>query len=106
VEDKAMIPKPKDKPAGKVKLTKPMETVLRLMASGWKLGSFAGYILGGRPWLHKGGIGRGGETIKTNQSTVHALWIRRLIVQNYYKFPIATYSLTPLGRRALKESSK
>ena len=101
-----MTPKPKDKPAGKVKLTKVMKSVLHLMASGWELGSSVGTLMGGPPWLQKGGIGRGGETIDSNQNTVHALYIRKFIVQKRYKFPTATYSLTPLGRRVLKESSK
>ena len=99
-----MTPKPKDKPAGKVKLTKAMKAVLGLMASGWGLGAGSG-IMAGRPWLQKGGIGRGGETINTNWNTVAALGFRKLIKQ-HYKFPTATFSLTPLGRRALKESSK
>ena len=101
-----MTPKPKDKPAGKVKLTKQMKAVLYLMGSGWELGSSNSMLMAGPPWLQKGGIGRGGETTKTNQNTLHALWTRKLIVVKRHNFPTAIYSLTALGRSALKESSK
>lgn len=88
------------KPAGKVKLTKQMKAVLSLMGSGWEL-SVGTSSMGGPPRLQR----RGRESIYTNRKTVQGLWDRQLIVQNY-GFPTATYSLTPLGRRALKESSK
>ncbi|MCB7130196.1 MAG: hypothetical protein J3T61_11735 [Candidatus Brocadiales bacterium] len=90
------------KPTGKVKLTKPMKTVLRLMGSGWELGSGTG-SMDGPPFLQKGGVGYGGDTAKTNWNTIGGLLDRKLIVQ-HYKFPTATYSLTPLGHRALKVS--
>ena len=100
-----MNPKPsQDKPAGKVKLTKVMKSVLHLMASGWELGSDT-TSSGSAPWLQLGGIGRGGRTVNTNWNTVAGLLNRKLIRQ-HYKFPTATYSRTALGRRALKESSK
>ena len=92
------------KPTGKVRLTKLMKTVLRLMGSGWELGSGTGNM-DGPPFLQKGRVGYGGKAAKTNWNTVVGLLDRKLIVQ-HYKFPTATYSLTALGRRVLKESSK
>ena len=93
-----MTPKRKDKPAGKVKLTKLMKTVLRLMGSGWEL-RVSTSLHGGPPRMQKDG----GDSRGVSRKTVDALWDRKLLVQ-HYKFPTATYSLTTLGRRALKES--
>lgn len=92
------------KPAGKVKLTEYMKAVLRFMNSGWELGSGTG-SQDGPPFLQKGKVGYGGDSTNTNWNTIAGLLNRKLIKQ-HYKFPTATYSLTPLGRRALKESSK
>ena len=93
-------PKPaQDKPAGKVKLTKAMAALLQLMGSGWEL-RLSVTTSGGPPWL-----GRGREMFHTNRNTVDGLSRRKMITQ-HYEFPTVTYSLTPKGRRALKESSK
>ena len=81
------------KPTGKVRLTKAMKAVLHLMGSGWELGSGTG-SMDGPPFLQKGRVGHGGESINTNHNTLHALWTRKLIVVRHHNFPTDIYSLT------------
>ena len=101
-----MIPKPQDKPAGKVKLTKPQLKVLKRV--GIK-GQTLAYASGdgrscGSAWF------LGDILFRVASSTLWSLISERLIAADRptKKTPwYATYySITPLGRRALKESSK
>jgi len=83
-------------------LSKIQKDVLKLMASGWELGSTCG---GRGPYIHdlqKGGQGKGGQTKKVNANTIDSLHKNKLIISKY-GFPTSTYSLTYLGKQIAKE---
>lgn len=65
--------------------------VLAKMADDWQLGYSCG--IDGRPWLQKGGCGRGGPTAKVSFATFRALRDAGLIVKDTYKYPTHTYRL-------------
>lgn len=102
-----MTPKPaQDKPAGKVKLTKAQLRVLRRVA---RSGETLVYAAGdgrscGRAWFLRD------IRVRVASSTLWSLVSERLIKADLATkktpFYATYYSITPLGRRALKESSK
>ena len=99
-----MTPKPKDKPAGKVKLTETQLEVLRLLEkySDTYLHETISYYLESRD----GTRNRFQYHEAYKPSTVAVLKRHKLIARGEGKIGWRQYRITPLGRRALKESSK
>ena len=92
-----MTPKPKDKPAGKVKLTK--WKVLRCMSKG---GLIYTHRSGYSPHRTYYTLSHGGG----EDTQVHHGVFRALLSQGHIMPHLAHHDISPGGRRALKESSK
>ncbi len=73
------------------KLTSLQQEIMDLIAQGWELGSSAG--LGGRCWIQKGGLSKGGESKNVSSSTVHTLEYLGYIERGESHFPTLHYRL-------------
>lgn len=87
-----------------MKLSKTQKRILELMNSGWELGISVGYRnLFGSFWLQKGGLGKGGETIRNiNFKTIDKLVNLELIKQCEKGFPTTHYKLVEKGKKLLE----
>lgn len=74
-----------------MKLSKTQQDVVDLMKNGWELGSTMTFE--GGCWLQENGCGRGGNTERVSNSTVHALLNKGIICEKKAKFPLRTYKL-------------
>jgi hypothetical protein len=75
------------------KLTKAQQGAFDLMLAGWELG--VSKSLGGRCWLQKGGVGKGGEskTIRSDWVTIFRDSGRIVLVEQGY--PVDKYKAVP-----------
>lgn len=75
-----------------MKISKAQQRVVTLMEEGWELGWSSS--IGGRIWLQKNGVGRGGETERVLPATAMALIKAGIIVCDKPSFPTSKYRLT------------
>ena len=99
-----MTPKPKDKPAGKVRLTETQVEVLRLLVMYPDVYLHNSISFSLISWDGTRNRFQYHEAYKP--STVAVLKRHKLIARGKGKRGCREYRITPLGRRALKESSK
>ena len=79
-----------------MKLSKAQKEIVGLMKDGWELGHSQG--MHPRAWIQKGGVGRGGDTMKMSMSTFHVLLDKNLVELSLKSFPTSKYNLTELGK--------
>ena len=105
-----MTPKPKDKPAGKVKLTKAVVCVLQALQRG---ATIKEKLIPVQPFLRGIGShisGRLVHTLGEAGGRVHYQTFNFLFMEGFIdptsRREVSDYLITPLGRCALKESNK